>query len=217
MTCGGVDHNVIGPHNLHVQPTHPFSVRGAASASASIADHIAHGPENRTPGTASHAKVAGIDAAERFCPHCPLHTAGRARHPFHMLKSTLGCWDLPSAEIVQWQPMRSWPPSSSSSTPWPRCAGRARRRHQTLVGAWARSADRQRRPAAWAHADSMADAVSGADATLLLTEWQEFRDADPEELAKLVARRNIVDGRNSLDADHWQAIGWTYRALGRPG
>ena len=67
------------------------------------------------------------------------------------------------------------------------------------------------------YADSMVDAVTGADVTLLLTEWQEFRDADPEELAKLVAKRNIVDGRNSLDPDHWRAVGWTYRALGRPG
>ena len=67
------------------------------------------------------------------------------------------------------------------------------------------------------YADSMTDAVKGADVTLLLTEWQEFREADPKELAQMVARRNIVDGRNSLDADHWRAAGWTYRALGRPG
>jgi len=67
------------------------------------------------------------------------------------------------------------------------------------------------------YADSMTDAVKGADVTLLLTEWQEFREADPKELAQTVARRNIVDGRNSLDADRWRAAGWTYRALGRPG
>jgi UDPglucose 6-dehydrogenase len=53
--------------------------------------------------------------------------------------------------------------------------------------------------------------------TLLLTEWQEFRDADREEFGNVVARRNVVDGRNALDADHWRAAGWTYRALGRPG
>jgi UDPglucose 6-dehydrogenase len=66
------------------------------------------------------------------------------------------------------------------------------------------------------YADSMADAVAGADVTLLLTEWQEFRDADPEKLALLVARQNIVDGQNALDAGRWRAAGWTYRALGRP-
>jgi UDPglucose 6-dehydrogenase len=66
------------------------------------------------------------------------------------------------------------------------------------------------------YAYSALDAVADADATLLLTEWQEFRDADPEELGKAVARRNIVDGRNALDADRWREAGWTYRALGRP-
>ena len=66
------------------------------------------------------------------------------------------------------------------------------------------------------YANSALDAVTGADVTLLLTEWQEFRDADPEELSKVVARRNIVDGRNALDADRWREAGWTYRALGRP-
>jgi UDPglucose 6-dehydrogenase len=66
------------------------------------------------------------------------------------------------------------------------------------------------------YAGSATDAVTGADITLLLTEWQEFRDADPEILGKVVARRNIVDGRNALDAERWRAASWTYRALGRP-
>jgi len=30
-----------------------------------------------------------------------------------------------------------------------------------------------------------------------------------------VARRNVADGRNALNAAAWQAAGWTYRALGR--
>ena len=76
------------------------------------------------------------------------------------------------------------------------------------------------RPAQRAHpelryASSAADAVTGADVTLLLTEWQEFRDADPDELGHVVARRNIVDGRNALDPARWQAASWHYRALGR--
>ena len=67
-----------------------------------------------------------------------------------------------------------------------------------------------------AFAGSATEAVTGADVTLLLTEWQEFRDADPEKLGEAVARRNIVDGRNALDAARWRAAGWHYRALGRP-
>ena len=66
------------------------------------------------------------------------------------------------------------------------------------------------------YAGSAIEAVADADVTLLLTEWQEFRDADPEELGKAVAQRNIVDGRNVLDAGRWRAASWAYRALGRP-
>ena len=66
------------------------------------------------------------------------------------------------------------------------------------------------------YARSMLEAVRDAEVVLLLTEWSEFRDADPDELGKVVAERKIVDGRNVLDPVHWRARGWTYRALGRP-
>jgi UDPglucose 6-dehydrogenase len=66
------------------------------------------------------------------------------------------------------------------------------------------------------YADSAVDAVRDADVVLLLTEWAEFRDADPEVLGKVVTRRNIVDGRNALDPVQWRAASWHYRALGRP-
>ncbi|MCK9870738.1 MULTISPECIES: UDP-glucose/GDP-mannose dehydrogenase family protein [Nocardiopsis] len=65
------------------------------------------------------------------------------------------------------------------------------------------------------YADSMLAAARGADVVLLLTEWAEFREANPEELAGVVARKRIVDGRNALDPTYWRASGWTYRALGR--
>jgi UDPglucose 6-dehydrogenase len=66
------------------------------------------------------------------------------------------------------------------------------------------------------YASSMLDAAAGADVLLLLTEWREFIDADPDVLGLAVARRNIADGRGALDADRWRAAGWRYRALGRP-
>ncbi|HAM26447.1 MAG TPA: hypothetical protein DCP11_06970, partial [Microbacteriaceae bacterium] len=66
------------------------------------------------------------------------------------------------------------------------------------------------------YADSLAEAVDGADVVALLTEWQEFRDADPDDLGALVAHRRVVDGRHALDADDYRAKGWEYRALGRP-
>ncbi|HEY1919567.1 MAG TPA: UDP-glucose/GDP-mannose dehydrogenase family protein [Streptosporangiaceae bacterium] len=65
-------------------------------------------------------------------------------------------------------------------------------------------------------APSAVEAARDADVVLLLTEWAEFRDADPELLGSVVAQRNIVDGRNVLDPARWRAAAWRYRALGRP-
>jgi UDPglucose 6-dehydrogenase len=65
-------------------------------------------------------------------------------------------------------------------------------------------------------ADSVLDAVTGAHVVLHLTEWQEFRDMNPQQLGAVVAERSILDGRNVLDPDRWREAGWTYRALGRP-
>ncbi|WP_142056978.1 UDP-glucose/GDP-mannose dehydrogenase family protein [Pseudarthrobacter sp. B4EP4b] len=59
-------------------------------------------------------------------------------------------------------------------------------------------------------------AVRGADALLLLTEWEDYRSLDPYELRSLVASTTILDGRNVLDAAKWRAAGWVYRGLGRP-
>ncbi|MCD0453749.1 UDP-glucose/GDP-mannose dehydrogenase family protein [Actinocorallia sp. API 0066] len=63
---------------------------------------------------------------------------------------------------------------------------------------------------------SALDAATGSDVVLLLTEWREFRDLDPDVLGARVAARRIVDGRNALDPERWRASGWTYKALGRP-
>ncbi|MEV6861493.1 UDP-glucose/GDP-mannose dehydrogenase family protein [Streptosporangium subroseum] len=63
---------------------------------------------------------------------------------------------------------------------------------------------------------SALEAAQGAHVVLLLTEWQEFIDLDPEQLGAAVATRKIVDGRNALDSETWRAAGWHYRALGRP-
>ena len=64
--------------------------------------------------------------------------------------------------------------------------------------------------------DCALSAVKGADLVLHLTEWPEFREADPAALGEVVAERRIVDGRNALDASRWRDAGWVYRALGRP-
>ena len=65
-------------------------------------------------------------------------------------------------------------------------------------------------------ADSAEAAARDADVLLVLTEWDEFWDADPKILGKAVRRRNVIDARHTLDPDRWRAAGWTCRALGRP-
>jgi UDPglucose 6-dehydrogenase len=66
------------------------------------------------------------------------------------------------------------------------------------------------------YADSILAAAADADVLLVLTEWPEFTQADPQVIGKAVAQLNIADGRHALDPALWRAAGWTYRALGRP-
>ncbi|MER6512535.1 UDP-glucose/GDP-mannose dehydrogenase family protein [Nonomuraea sp. NPDC048881] len=66
------------------------------------------------------------------------------------------------------------------------------------------------------YGESAVEAVRGAHVVLLLTEWKEFLELDPEELGAVVATRRIVDGRNALNSEVWRSAGWHYRALGRP-
>ena len=65
------------------------------------------------------------------------------------------------------------------------------------------------------YADSVRAACAGADITLVLTEWQEFRQLDPAELGAVVRHRRVIDGRNCLDQAKWSNAGWAYRGIGR--
>jgi UDPglucose 6-dehydrogenase len=73
----------------------------------------------------------------------------------------------------------------------------------------------QRRSPHLSFASTVEEAVQNCDAVLLLTEWQQYRELDPDKLADLVRHRRIVDGRNALDPMVWTSAQWTYRALGR--
>lgn len=64
------------------------------------------------------------------------------------------------------------------------------------------------------YAVSVTEACEGADAVLVLTEWQEFTDLDPEDLADRVRARVVVDGRNCLDVERWTHAGWKVFRLG---
>lgn len=67
-----------------------------------------------------------------------------------------------------------------------------------------------------AYADTVHDALAGADLVLLLTEWRDYTELDPAAVVALPNSAVMLDGRNALDAQLWRAAGWTYRGLGRP-
>ncbi|MHD0280936.1 UDP-glucose dehydrogenase family protein [Rhodococcus aetherivorans] len=66
------------------------------------------------------------------------------------------------------------------------------------------------------YATSTIEASQGADAVVVLTEWDEFRKLHPSDLNDFVRNRRIIDGRNCLSPNTWASAGWEYRGLGRP-
>jgi UDPglucose 6-dehydrogenase len=59
------------------------------------------------------------------------------------------------------------------------------------------------------------EALEGADAAVLVTEWPEFAELDWREVASRMARPVIVDGRNFLDPASIRAAGLEYEGIGR--
>jgi UDPglucose 6-dehydrogenase len=57
--------------------------------------------------------------------------------------------------------------------------------------------------------------ATGADALLVVTEWDEFRNLDLDRLKGLMRRPVIVDGRNMFDPKIMRDHGWVYRGVGR--
>src|SRR5579884_3813054 len=64
-------------------------------------------------------------------------------------------------------------------------------------------------------ADTALDALDGADAAVLVTEWPEFRELDWEEVKRRMATPLVVDGRNFLDAGLMRSHGFAYEGVGR--
>jgi UDPglucose 6-dehydrogenase len=64
-------------------------------------------------------------------------------------------------------------------------------------------------------ADSALEAVDGADACIIVTEWPEFAELDWSELRRRMAGHLIVDGRNFLDPQTAQDAGFIYEGIGR--
>jgi UDPglucose 6-dehydrogenase len=60
------------------------------------------------------------------------------------------------------------------------------------------------------------DAATGADAILVLTEWNEFRALSPERLRGLMQGRVVIDLRNIYDPAAMDTAGLDYSSIGRP-
>jgi UDPglucose 6-dehydrogenase len=65
------------------------------------------------------------------------------------------------------------------------------------------------------YAQSVSEAVEGADLVMHLTEWPDYQAIDPVALGKVVASRVLIDARCALDMPVWQAASWTVHVLGR--
>jgi len=65
-----------------------------------------------------------------------------------------------------------------------------------------------------AYAASPIDALQGADACVLVTEWQEFLDLDWAQVKEVMREPIVIDGRNALDAAGLVGLGFTYEGVG---
>jgi UDPglucose 6-dehydrogenase len=63
---------------------------------------------------------------------------------------------------------------------------------------------------------SALEAATGADALVLVTEWDEFRKLDLTQLARAMAQPIMVDGRNLFEPGDAREAGFDYTCIGRP-
>ena len=64
-------------------------------------------------------------------------------------------------------------------------------------------------------ADSALDALAGADACIIVTEWPEFAELDWRAAAERMSGRVVIDGRNFGDRKAAEAAGFVYEGIGR--
>lgn len=66
------------------------------------------------------------------------------------------------------------------------------------------------------YATDIYNAVEGADALMLLTEWKQFRLPSWERVIKAMAQPVVLDGRNLYDPEEMRQAGFIYYSIGRP-
>jgi UDPglucose 6-dehydrogenase len=64
-------------------------------------------------------------------------------------------------------------------------------------------------------AESALEALEGADAAVVVTEWPELRELDWADAAGRMRTKVVVDGRNLLDPDELVPLGFAYEGIGR--
>ena len=64
-------------------------------------------------------------------------------------------------------------------------------------------------------AASVADAIDGADAAVIVTEWSEYASLLDDGMANSMANPLLIDGRNMLDPDAATAAGYEWVGIGR--
>lgn len=65
------------------------------------------------------------------------------------------------------------------------------------------------------YAKNMYEALENADALVILTEWEDFKQADISKMKELMKSHNIIDLRNILDKKALQNAGFKYQGIGR--
>ena len=68
-----------------------------------------------------------------------------------------------------------------------------------------------------AYSESNYDALNGADALVVITDWNEYRHPDFGRMKSTLRRPVVVDGRNLYDANKMQTLGFSYFSFGRGG
>jgi UDPglucose 6-dehydrogenase len=63
--------------------------------------------------------------------------------------------------------------------------------------------------------DTVDEALAGADAAVLVTEWPQLADVDWAAAAASMQTAVFVDGRNMLSPQSMRKLGWTYEGIGR--
>jgi UDPglucose 6-dehydrogenase len=67
-----------------------------------------------------------------------------------------------------------------------------------------------------AFAESNYDALAGADALVVVTDWNEYRHPDFGRMKGLLKRPIVIDGRNLYDGRRMRELGFAYDSIGRP-